>query len=238
MSEYFEVYDAKNNHISSFHGLIECGDFSDIGGFYLYAFVGFPLDKTTYFDSDTHYLLKTKRYDGRLDFEFSVIGINIINQVAYFRILKRNGMYTFGALTLLSVYEKADRRVFIEIKKQCKFAYLSASYLVSGFKKNLNKNEIILDGKYIIDTDSFFCELGYGFFGTFGYMGWNLNAVADMLNDMYQIDNPIKIKWVNFEQSKLMIANSRSDLSNFPDYDFIEWAKDVLQKYCDLSCVP
>ncbi|HHJ1160996.1 barstar family protein [Proteus mirabilis] len=64
--------------------------------------------------------------------------------------------------------------------------YISASYLKNGFQKVIRNDSIILDGKYIHDYYSFYCELGYSIFGSYGYVGNNLNALYDILNDVVE----------------------------------------------------
>ncbi|MFJ4778160.1 barstar family protein [Streptomyces sp. NPDC088762] len=52
-----------------------------------------------------------------------------------------------------------------------------------------------LDGRHILDLDSFFCALGEAVNGPCGYFGWNLNALSDCVEGRWGATPPFTLQW-------------------------------------------
>lgn len=84
-------------------------------------------------------------------------------------------------------------------------------WLDVAFQVNQQANEhmpkvshIILDGNFIHSEDDLYCYIGEEAVGIFGYMGWNVAALRDCLEDegLRPIHRPLSITWHNFNNSK------------------------------------
>jgi len=117
-------------------------------------------------------------------------------------------MYERGALALLKTASELEERVWLDMKGDLKLIYLSASYLKNGFPRTSDKDTVVIEGKYIQDYYVFFCELGHAFLGNFGYMGWNLPGVSDLLIDVARKDRTINIIWKDSDLSFKAIENT------------------------------
>ncbi|MFG2973743.1 barstar family protein [Streptomyces sp. NPDC048331] len=52
-----------------------------------------------------------------------------------------------------------------------------------------------LDGRHIVDRDSFFCAIGEAINGPGGYFGWNLDALDDCLGGRWGATAPFTLYW-------------------------------------------
>lgn len=52
-----------------------------------------------------------------------------------------------------------------------------------------------LDGRHVIDKDSFYCALGEAVNGPGGYFGWNLDALDDCLRGRWGATPPFTLTW-------------------------------------------
>ena len=109
---------------------------------------------------------------------------------------------------------------FTKLEKKCwlDFAYFRMNE--RGEPLSLN---ITVDGKYLLCEEDVYCYFGEEVYGVLGYLGYNINAFADVLCDF-----PLKVKWINFQYSK---DNFESKEDFYHLDDFIE----VLKKYSSLE---
>lgn len=54
-----------------------------------------------------------------------------------------------------------------------------------------------LDGRQVVDINSFYCALGEAINGPGGYFGWNLAAVDDCLRGGFGAQPPFTLKWLH-----------------------------------------
>ncbi len=70
-----------------------------------------------------------------------------------------------------------------------------------------------LDGRQIVDVDSFYCALGEAINGPGGYFGWNLDAVDDCLTSGWGAASPFTLEWQHSDiaRSQLVHHHAVSD---------------------------
>lgn len=66
-----------------------------------------------------------------------------------------------------------------------------------------------LDGRQIVDPDSFYCALGEAINGPGGYFGWNLAAVDDCLGGGWGARPPFTLEWQNSDIARSRLINHR-----------------------------
>ena len=154
------------------------------------------------------YSIKNDQFADRFYGEFTVQKIIKSHDVLYAGLYFSGGMYERGALALLRTASELEERVWLDMKGDLKLIYLSASYLKNGFPRTSDKDTVVIEGKYIQDYYAFFCELGHAFLGNFGYMGWNLPGVSDLLIDVARKDRTINIIWKDSDLSFKAIENT------------------------------
>ncbi|MGQ7746943.1 barstar family protein [Streptomyces sp. WC2508] len=59
-----------------------------------------------------------------------------------------------------------------------------------------------LDGRHIVDRDSFYCAIGEAINGPGGYFGWNLDALTDCLRGGWGTTTPFTVHWDSSAQAK------------------------------------
>ena len=231
MKNIYEINDDSGQVIFSCRDLIECHDFVGTGYSYLFAFIGVSTTDIDLKFNGEAYSLKSDKFEGRLDFDFSVQKLIKTHDVIYIYLNVSSGMYEVGALSLLKIREDDNNRIWLDMKASLKKIYISSSYIYSGFLSLLDKDTVIIEGKYIQDYYSFYCELGYALFGKFGYIGNNLNAVSDILNDLCQDGREINIIWKDSELSFKAIDNTVPEgyYQSSSDYMVI-----TIEEYCNL----
>ncbi|MHB9856585.1 barstar family protein [Streptomyces krungchingensis] len=67
-----------------------------------------------------------------------------------------------------------------------------------------------LDGRQVVDADSFYCALGEAINGPGGYFGWNLAAVDDCLEGRFGATAPFALEWQNSDIARSRVAGDRA----------------------------
>ena len=232
MKNKYEVRDSSENLIFSCDDFIECYDFLGASVCYLFAFIGVSEQNINLIMDEEIYSIKSDQFaDKFVDyFRFRVQKIIKSHNVLYAKLYILGGMYRSGALSLLKTVNEFEERVWLDMKGSLKLIYISASYLKNGFPRTLDKETIVIEGKYIQDYYAFFCELGYAFRGNFGYMGWNLAGVSDLLLDLAR-NRTINIIWKDSDLSFKAIENT------VPEGHYQSVSSDIvmtLKEYCNV----
>ncbi|MGW2403259.1 barstar family protein [Streptomyces sp. NPDC001739] len=63
-----------------------------------------------------------------------------------------------------------------------------------------------MDGRHIVDEDSFYCALGEAINGPGGYFGWNLDAVDDCLRGRWGATPPFTLEWQHSTDARAHLA--------------------------------
>ncbi|MFF1510359.1 barstar family protein [Streptomyces sp. NPDC058326] len=63
-----------------------------------------------------------------------------------------------------------------------------------------------VDGRYIVDKDSFFCAIGEAVNGPGGYFGWNLDALDDCLTGGWGASTPFTLYWDASAESRARLG--------------------------------
>ena len=232
MKNKYEVRDSSENLIFSCDDFIECYDFLGASVCYLFAFIGVSEQNINLIMDEEIYSIKSDQFaDKFVDyFRFRVQKIIKSHNVLYAKLYILGGMYRIGALSLLKTVNEFEERVWLDMKGCLKYIYISASYLKNGYPRTLDKETIVIEGKYIQDYYAFFCELGYAFRGNFGYMGWNLAGVSDLLLDLAR-NRTINIIWKDSDLSFKAIENT------VPEDHYQSVSSDIvmtLKEYCNV----
>ncbi|WP_099074315.1 hypothetical protein [Proteus alimentorum] len=202
----YQVLDYENNLIFSFENLVECYDYKNTNRTKSFVFMGIN-ESNLHFEKDKSYYLVCQKYDNRLSFSFNLNKYYFYENNLIVDSYFDSGMYLSGTISLLDFYEDSKERIWLEMRGELKEIYISASYIKNGFPKKILKNELVIEGKYIQDYYSFYCELGYALLGPYGYMGRNLDAVRDLFIDIAEIPER-KITWIDSELSFMAIDNT------------------------------
>ena len=232
MKNKYEIRNSSENLIFSCDDFIECYDFLGASVCYLFAFIGVSEQNINLIMDEEIYSIKSDQFaDKFVDyFRFRVQKIIKSHNVLYAGLYLSGGMYKRGALSLLKTANEFEERVWLDMKGSLKLIYISASYLKNGFPRTLDKETIVIEGKYIQDYYAFFCELGYAFRGNFGYMGWNLAGVSDLLLDLAR-NRTINIIWKDSDLSFKAIENT------VPEDRYQSVSSDIvmtLKEYCNV----
>ena len=230
MKNKYEIRNSSDQLIFSCNDFIECYDFLGTRGYYWYAFVGVSQQNVNLIIDEETYSINNSQFAGRLDSEFTVQKIIKSHNILYAGLYLSGGMYKRGALSLLKTANEFEERVWLDMKGSLKLIYISASYLKNGYPRTLDKETIVIEGKYIQDYYAFFCELGYAFRGNFGYMGWNLAGVSDLLLDLAR-NRTINIIWKDSDLSFKAIENT------VPEGHYQSVSSDIvmtLKEYCNV----
>ncbi len=230
MENKYEIRNSSDQLIFSCNDFIECYDFLGTGGYYWYAFVGVSQQNVNLIIDEETYSINNSQFAGRLDSEFTVQKIIKSHNILYAGLYLSGGMYKRGALSLLKTANEFEERVWLDMKGSLKLIYISASYLKNGIPRTLDKETIVIEGKYIQDYYAFFCELGHAFRGNFGYMGWNLAGVSDLLLDLAR-NRTINIIWKDSDLSFKAIENT------VPEDHYQSVSSDIvmtLKEYCNV----
>ncbi|MCX4571732.1 barstar family protein [Streptomyces sp. NBC_01571] len=77
-------------------------------------------------------------------------------------------------------------------------ALWSCEYQRCGQSADAPQGQVFtLDGRQVIDIDSFYCALGEAINGPGGYFGWNLAAVDDCLRGRFGASPPFTLEWLH-----------------------------------------
>ncbi|MFE2545015.1 barstar family protein [Actinacidiphila glaucinigra] len=63
-----------------------------------------------------------------------------------------------------------------------------------------------LDGRHIVDRDSFYCAIGEAVNGPGGYFGWNLDALDDCLRGGWGAATPFTLHWDSSAEARARLA--------------------------------
>lgn len=63
-----------------------------------------------------------------------------------------------------------------------------------------------LDGRHIVDRDSFYCAIGEAINGPGGYFGWNLDALDDCLRGGWGAIAPFTLHWDSSAEARARLA--------------------------------
>ena len=208
MKNKYEVRDSSEQLIFSCNDFIECYDFLGTSGYYWYAFIGMSEQNVNLIIDEEKYSIKNDQFADRFHGRFTVQKIIKSQDVLYAGLYFSGRMYKRGALSLLKTASELEERVWLDMKGNLKLIYLSACYLKNGFPRTLDKDTVVIEGKYIQDYYAFFCELGYAFLGKFGYMGWNMDGISDLLTDLVRKNRTVNIIWKDSDLSFKAIENT------------------------------
>ncbi|MEV7561687.1 barstar family protein [Streptomyces sp. NPDC089795] len=82
-----------------------------------------------------------------------------------------------------------DRRAWLSV------ALWSHAYRRRGRPDAPAGHAFTLDGRYVVDKDSFSCAIGDAINGPGGYFGWNLDALNDCLGGRWGATAPFTLHW-------------------------------------------
>ncbi|QGV82919.1 barstar family protein [Streptomyces ficellus] len=63
-----------------------------------------------------------------------------------------------------------------------------------------------LDGRHIVDEDTFYCAIGEAINGPGGYFGWNLDALDDCLSGGWGATTPFTLQWESSAQARTRLV--------------------------------
>lgn len=233
MKNKYEVRDSSENLIFSCDDFIECYDFLGASVCYLFAFIGVSEQNINLIMDEEIYSIKSDQFaDKFVDyFRFRVQKIIKSHNVLYAGLYLSGGMYERGALSFLKEADDLEERVWLDMKGSLKLIYISASYLKNGIPRTLDKETIVIEGKYIQDYYAFFCELGHAFIGKFGYMGSCIDDVSQLVEDLCSKDRKINIIWKDSDLSFKAIDNTLPVNCEMSASDFL---LGTLEEYCNV----
>ena len=82
-------------------------------------------------------------------------------------------------------------------------ALWSHRYQRRGHRADLAPGRVfVLDGRQILDEDSFYCAIGEAINGPGGYFGWNLDALDDCLNGGWGAAPAFTLEWRHSEVAR------------------------------------
>ena len=231
MENKYEIRNSSDQLIFSCNDFIECYDFLGTRGYYWYAFVGVSQQNVNLIIDEETYSINNSQFAGRLDNEFTVQKIIKSHNILYAGLYLSGGMYKRGALSLLKTANEFEERVWLDMKGSLKLIYISASYLKNGIPRTLDKETIVIEGKYIQDYYAFFCELGHAFIGKFGYMGSCIDDVSQLVEDLCSKDRKINVIWKDSDLSFKAIDNTLPVNCEMSASDFL---LGTLEEYCNV----
>src|SRR3954468_6695839 len=69
--------------------------------------------------------------------------------------------------------------------------------------------EYELDGRQVVDENSFYCALGEAVNGPGGYFGWNLDALVDCLRGSWRARPPFALHWRRSDIARLHLLEHK-----------------------------
>ncbi|MEU6548511.1 barstar family protein [Streptomyces sp. NPDC046859] len=63
-----------------------------------------------------------------------------------------------------------------------------------------------VDGRHIVDRDTFYCAIGEAINGPGGYFGWNLDALDDRLRGGWGATTPFSLHWDFSDEARTQLA--------------------------------
>ncbi|MFE3907394.1 barstar family protein [Streptomyces sp. NPDC059153] len=93
-----------------------------------------------------------------------------------------------------------DRRAWLSV------ALRSREYHRQG-KPDAHAGQVFtLDGRHIVDRDTFYCAIGEAINGPGGYFGWNLDALDDCLSGGWGATTPFALHWDSSAEARARLA--------------------------------
>ncbi|WP_418960112.1 barstar family protein [Streptomyces tritici] len=97
-----------------------------------------------------------------------------------------------------------DRRAWLSV------ALWSRQYQRRGRPDEPAGQVFVLDGRHIVDRDTFYCAIGEAVNGPCGYFGWNLDALDDCLRGGWGATPPFTLHWDFSTEARAQLAGSVS----------------------------
>ncbi|MFB7244192.1 Barstar domain containing protein [Streptomyces populi] len=96
-------------------------------------------------------------------------------------------------------------------------AWLSVALWSRGYrhrgKPNARAGRVFtIDGRHIVDKDSFHCAIGEAVNGPGGYFGWNLDALDDCLRGGWGATTPFTLHWDHSAEARTRLAERVSSI--------------------------
>ena len=239
MKNKYEIRDSSEQLIFSCSDLIECYSFLETNNNYWFVFTGMCEQNVHLIMNEETYSIKSNQFSGRFYCKFTVKKIIKSSDALYVCLSLSSEtysemyseMYKVGALSFLKEADNLEERVWLDMKGSLKLIYISASYLKNGIPRTLEKDTVVIEGKYIQDYYAFFCELGHAFFGKFGYMGSCIDDVSKLMEDLCSEDKKINVIWKDSDLSFKAIDNSLPQGYDMSSSGFILM---TLEEYCNV----
>ena len=239
MKNKYEIRDSSEQLIFSCSDLIECYSFLETNNNYWFVFTGMCEQNVHLIMNEETYSIKSNQFSGRFYCKFTVKKIIKSSDALYVCLSLSSEtysemyseMYKVGALSFLKEADNLEERVWLDMKGSLKLIYISASYLKNGIPRTLEKDTVVIEGKYIQDYYAFFCELGHAFFGKLGYMGSCIDDVSKLMEDLCSEDKKINVIWKDSDLSFKAIDNSLPQGYDMSSSGFILM---TLEEYCNV----
>ncbi|MET9123360.1 barstar family protein [Streptomyces sp. NPDC004528] len=102
-------------------------------------------------------------------------------------------------------------RMWRELSPEDKHAWLSVALWSSKYQRQGKPDApagqvFVLDGRHIVDEDSFYCAIGETVNGPGGYFGWNLSALDDCLCGGWGATTPFTLHWNFSTEARTRLA--------------------------------
>ncbi|MEU8924519.1 barstar family protein [Kitasatospora sp. NPDC048545] len=97
-----------------------------------------------------------------------------------------------------------------------RLAWLSVAMLSRGYRHRIDNGDrapghvFRMDGRQVVDVDSFYCALGEAVDGPGGYFGWNLDALDDCLGGGWGASPPFTLEWQHSEVARTRLVRQRA----------------------------
>ncbi|OKI25577.1 barstar family protein [Streptomyces sp. CB03911] len=93
-----------------------------------------------------------------------------------------------------------DRRAWLSV------ALWSREYRRRGRPDTPPGQVFTLDGRNVVDRDSFYCAIGEAVNGPGGYFGWNLDALHDCLDGRWGATSPFTLLWESSAEARAALV--------------------------------
>ncbi|KOV75889.1 MULTISPECIES: barstar family protein [unclassified Streptomyces] len=90
--------------------------------------------------------------------------------------------------------------MWYELAPEERHAWLSVALWSRGYRRQGKPDApagqvFTLDGRHVVDRDTFYCAMGEAINGPGGYFGWNLDALDDCLRGGWGATTPFTLHW-------------------------------------------
>ncbi|MFF5701358.1 barstar family protein [Streptomyces sp. NPDC012794] len=113
------------------------------------------------------------------------------------------GLLRAGQLNQAGMWHElaaADRHAWLSV------ALWSREYRRQGRPDAPAGQVFALDGRQIVDRDSFYCAIGEAVNGPGGYFGWNLDALYDCLRGGWGATTPFTLHWDSSAEARMRLV--------------------------------